>query len=72
MLGNNDDGTPLGARLVTTTPSLETLGDNTKLGDDSMLGDNATLANKATPLGDNTKIVAKTLQRHARQRRHAR
>ena len=62
---------PLGARLVTTIPSLETLGDNTKLGGDSTLGDNAMLANNATPLGDNTKLTAQTLQCHALQRHHA-
>ncbi len=60
-----DDATPLGARSVTTTPSSEMLGDNTKLGNESTLGDNATLTDDATPLGDNTKLVVQTLQCHA-------
>jgi hypothetical protein len=76
MLGDNDanlgdNATPLGARLVTTMPSLKTLGNITKLGKDSTLCDNnATLGNNATPLGDNTKLVTRTLQRHAWQRCH--
>ena len=35
------DATLLGARSEMMTPSLETLGDNTKLCNDSMLGNNA-------------------------------
>ena len=58
-LGN--DATPLGARSVMTTPSSETLGDNTKLGNDSALGNNTTLANNTTPLNSNTKLVTQTL-----------
>ena len=66
-----DNATLLGARSVTMTPSLETLGNNTKLGNNSTLcDDNATLGNDATPLGNNTKLVTKILQRHAWQRCH--
>jgi hypothetical protein len=65
MLGDaanlGDDATPLGARSVRTTPSSETLGNNTKLSGNSTLGDNATLADDAMPLGNNTKLAARTL-----------
>ena len=69
-IGNN--AMPLGARYVTTMSSLEMLSDNTTLCDNNaMLGNNATLRNDTMPLGNNTKLVAQTLQRHARQRHHA-
>ena len=74
-LGDNtnlgENATLLGARSVTTTPSSETLDNNTKLGNNSTFGDDAMLANNATPLGDNTKLVARTVRRDTWQRRHA-
>ena len=58
-----DDATPLGACSVTTTPSSETLSNNIKFGNNSTLGNNATLAD--WPLGDNPKLVVRTLRRDA-------
>jgi hypothetical protein len=64
-----DVATQLGVRLVMMTPSSEMLGNNTTLcDDDATLGKDAKIGNDATPLGNNTKLVAQTLQCHAWQR----